>query len=94
MTTRSSWHCCCGQFTTPQRERSCTACLIVELTTIGLQGVLEGAEATTLAAVAQKRASEPLRAKSSQLPCDHGLFGDEHLQLDLVEMLQEPVNED
>jgi hypothetical protein len=25
-----------------------------------------------------------------QLPCDEGLFGDEHLQLDLVEMLQDP----
>jgi hypothetical protein len=65
-----------------------------EQTPIGLQGVIPGAEATTLAAVAQKRASEPLRAKASQLPCDHGLFGDEHLQLDLVELLQEPTNDE
>jgi len=64
-----------------------------EQTPIGLQGVLEGAEATTLARVAQKRASEPLRPTVPQLPADEGLFGDEHLQLDLVEMLQEPTND-
>jgi hypothetical protein len=27
-----------------------------------------------------------------QLPCDHGLFSDEAAQIDLIEMLQEPVN--
>lgn len=59
---------------------------------IGPQHVLPGAERDT-AGLARKLASERLRANKPQLPCDIGLFGDDHLQLDLVEMLQEPTND-
>ena len=64
-----------------------------EQTPIGLQGVIPGAEATTLAAVAKRRILEPLRPTVPQLPADEGLFGDEHLQLDLIEQLQDPTND-
>lgn len=36
----------------------------------------------------------PVRAPVRQLPCDVGLFGDERLQMDLVEMFQDPVDDD
>ena len=44
--------------------------------------------------IAERRWRAPSKAPKPQLPCDHGLFGDEHLQLDLVEMFMDPVNED
>ena len=34
-----------------------------------------------------------LKATKPQLPCDVGLFSDEANQLDLIEMLQEPLDE-
>lgn len=36
--------------------------------------------------LARQRAAAPLRPSRPQLPCDHGLFGDEASQLDLIEM--------
>jgi hypothetical protein len=42
--------------------------------------------------VAERRWKAPLKAPRPQQPCDIGLFGDDHLQLDLVEMLQDPTN--
>lgn len=65
---------------------------MIDHTKIGPQHVLPGAE-RDLPGLARKLASEPLKASKPQLPCDHGLFGDEHLQLDLVEMLQNPTND-
>jgi hypothetical protein len=44
--------------------------------------------------VAERKWRDGLRPKAPQLPCDVGLFGDDHLQLDLVEMLQEPIDEE
>jgi hypothetical protein len=43
--------------------------------------------------VAERRWKAPLKALKPQQPCDIGLFSDDHLQLDLVEMLQEPAND-
>ena len=59
----TAWHCCCGQFKTPQRERTCTACSITayEQTPIGLQGVIPGADVKSPAEMAHKRAREPLK---------------------------------
>jgi len=45
------------------------------------------------AGLLQQKADAPLRPSKPQLPADVGLFGDDHLQLDLVEMLQDPTNE-
>ena len=44
--------------------------------------------------VAESEWQAGLRPTTAQLPCDHGLFGDGHLQLDLVEMLQEQVEDE
>lgn len=44
-------------------------------------------------AIAEWRWMHGLKPAKPQLPPDHGLFGDSHLQLDLVEMLQEPTND-
>lgn len=41
--------------------------------------------------VAERKWRGGLRPSKPQLPADEGLFGDEHLQLDLVEMLQDPA---
>jgi hypothetical protein len=43
--------------------------------------------------VAERQWQAGLKPRKPQLPPDEGLFGDSHLQLDLVEMLQEPTNE-
>jgi hypothetical protein len=43
--------------------------------------------------VAERQWSGGMRPSKPQLPPDHGLFSDDHLQLDLVEMLQEPVED-
>jgi hypothetical protein len=40
--------------------------------------------------LAERRWRSVSRPSAPQLPCDHGLFSDEALQLDLIEMLQEP----
>jgi hypothetical protein len=50
--------------------------------------------ATDQKTVAERKWRDGLRPKAPQLPCDVGLFGDDHLQLDLVEMLQEPIDEE
>lgn len=78
-----------------------------ESTPAGPQGVIPSA-GPDVADTLRQRTSAPLRGKTRlvnapngwrtipakpQLACDHGLFGDEHLQLDLVEMLQEPTND-
>lgn len=39
--------------------------------------------------LAERSWASPVRATRAQLPCDFGLFGDEHLQMDLVEMFQD-----
>ena len=43
--------------------------------------------------LAERQWRSPKLAPKPQVPCDHGLFGDGHLQLDLVEMFQEPTND-
>ena len=43
--------------------------------------------------LAEREWRKPKLAPKPQVPCDHGLFGDGHLQLDLVEMFQDPTNE-
>ena len=46
---------------------------------------------------AQVCADKPLRPRKPQVPCDHGLFSDDALQLDLtriVEMFMEPTNDE
>ena len=43
--------------------------------------------------VAERKWQSGLKPVKAQLPADHGLFSDDHLQLDLVEMFQDPVNE-
>lgn len=40
-----------------------------------------------LADLARLKAAAPLRPVKPQIPCDHGLFSDEALQIDLEEML-------
>lgn len=40
-----------------------------------------------LSELARLKASAPLRPVKPQAPCDHGLFSDEALQIDLEEML-------
>ena len=54
----------------------------LERTQIGLQHVIPGAERDP-AALAKKLASEPLKPGKAQLPCDVGLFGDQHKQEEL-----------
>ena len=44
--------------------------------------------------VAERKWQAPLKPAKPQLPADVGLFGDSHLQLDLVEMLQDSANEE
>jgi len=43
--------------------------------------------------LAERKWAAPMKARTSQKSCDHGLFGDEALQLDLVEMFMEPTND-
>lgn len=43
--------------------------------------------------VAERKWQAPTKAPKPQAPCDIGLFSDDANQLDLVEMLQEPVND-
>jgi hypothetical protein len=43
------------------------------------------------AALAQRKANAPLLAPKPQAACDVGLFGDEAAQIDLIEMLIDPV---
>ena len=43
--------------------------------------------------VAERKWQAGLKPATPQLPPDVGLFGDSHLQLDLVEMLQDPAED-
>jgi hypothetical protein len=58
------------------------------------QAVIPGAEAARGASLAQMRANLPLRPKRPQRACDVGLFSDEADQLDLVEMFQNPAEDE
>ncbi len=49
--------------------------------------------ATDQKTVAERKWRAGMKPAKPQLPADHGLFSDEHLQLDLVEMLQDPTND-
>lgn len=44
--------------------------------------------------VAERKWLKPCTATKPQKACDHGLFSDEAAQLDLVEMLQNPVEDE
>jgi hypothetical protein len=57
------------------------------------QTELPGAERTPLWAWLERKAAESLKPRKAQKPCDYGLFSDEAAQLDLVEMLQDPVDD-
>lgn len=43
----------------------------------------------------ERKWAAPRLAPRAQKPCDHGLFGDSHLQADLldIEMFMDPTNE-
>lgn len=43
--------------------------------------------------LAQRKWQTSLRPQAPQAACDHGLFSDEALQLDLVEMFQDPAED-
>jgi hypothetical protein len=43
--------------------------------------------------VAERKWQAGLKPRKPQLPADHGLFSDDHLQLDLVEMFQDPTED-
>lgn len=43
--------------------------------------------------VAERKWQAGLKPVKPQLPADVGLFSDDHLQLDLVEMFMEPQND-
>jgi hypothetical protein len=60
----------------------------IDQTAAGAQHVLPGAGHISPAAVAKRRAGEPLRPNKPQLPCDVGLFSDQASQLDLIERLR------
>ncbi len=49
--------------------------------------------ATDEKTVAERKWLAPIKPAKAQQPCDIGLFSDDHLQLDLVEMFQDPTNE-
>ena len=49
--------------------------------------------ATDEKTIAERKWQSGLKPAKPQQPCDHGMFGDGHLQLDLVEMLMDPTNE-
>ena len=52
------------------------------------QTVLPGAERISDAALAQRRADQPLRPRAAQKPMDEGLFGDESKQTDLLDLVR------
>lgn len=49
--------------------------------------------ATDEKTVAERKWLAPIKPAKAQQPCDVGLFSDDHLQLDLVEMFQDPVED-
>jgi hypothetical protein len=50
------------------------------------QLTLAGIEADTMRELLQRKAAKPLRATKPQAPADHGLFSDDALQSDLLDM--------
>ncbi len=50
--------------------------------------------ATDQKTVAERKWRAGLKPAKPQQPCDHGLFSDDAAQLDLVEMFQQPTNEE
>lgn len=61
--------------------------MTTERTKAGQQHVLPGAERARDAAMAARKAQEPLRPRKPQLPCDIGLFSDDADQLDLLTIM-------
>ena len=43
--------------------------------------------------VAERKWQAGIKPGKPQIACDHGLFSDDALQLDLVEMLQDPIED-
>ena len=43
-----------------------------------------------MVAIAKRKAAESLKPSKPQLPADHGLFSDDSLQTDLIEILMDP----
>jgi hypothetical protein len=62
--------------------------MAIDKTGTGDQHVLPGAERGSHAEFAKRRAREALKPAVAQKPCDHGLFGDHHAQVDLVNLLK------
>lgn len=60
---------------------------IAQLTLGAIPGV------TTADRIGALRRARAMPSKA-QVPCDIGLFGDTAAQLDLIEMLQDPTNEE
>lgn len=54
---------------------------------------IPGCEPISQKQLVERKFAEPLRAVASQKPCDIGLFSDDAAQIDLIEMLMDPVNE-
>lgn len=46
-----------------------------------------------IAGLLRQKVAAPIKPRKPQQPCDVGLFSDEADQLDLVEMLQDPVED-
>jgi hypothetical protein len=53
----------------------------------GPQYVLPGAEKASDAAMAERAATKPLRARVPQQPCDIGFFSDDAAQVDLLDLI-------
>jgi hypothetical protein len=58
-----------------------------ESTSAGEQHVIPGAEKTSAAEVAKRKARQPLKPQVAQKPADHGLFSDESKQIDFIDDL-------
>jgi hypothetical protein len=56
-------------------------------------GFKEPTAAANEKTLAERKWQAPTRPAKPQKPCDIGLFSDDHLQLDLVEMFQDPTND-
>lgn len=63
------------------------ALFALDRTAAGEQSVLPGAERVSDKMMAQRQASAPLRAKAPQKATDFGLFGDEPMQGDFIELV-------
>jgi hypothetical protein len=61
--------------------------MTIDRTLAGAQYVLPGAEKVTNATMARRAATEPLRPRLPQQPCDIGLFSDDAAQADLLDLI-------